>query len=314
MSLPTTMELAEYTLAQQHPITASWASAEERLKLLADEHQLDLDLSTDDQLAAARRERFAPDQPTELFFNVWQRVGPGLHVMLSMRYESGDPARPFVDVSAGTGALADEPNIAAVAALAVRHYGVLRPSYLRWWSSQPAFAVANTEQDKRFLAAPLPELAGQPVPNQLTIRRSDDLNNYDRAAAAYGDIDREHPDHPRQATIESADDLAELQRGGTLFDILLDGDWVGYVAIEPGHKLGLAGYKIAELILTSCARGKGYGSYLTTLVSRALIDHDSAPAAVLIGTIHQRNTGALRAAQQAGRHDIGGWVTRSLTR
>lgn len=313
MTLPTATDLAGYTLAQQHPITTRWTPAEHRVTLLAEEHQLDVDLATDQRLAVARRDRFAPEQPAELLFNIWEQVRPGLYVMLSMRYEDGNPARPFVDVSATTRPLIAESDIAATAQLAVQRYGVLRPLYLRWWTCQQPFSIPGVGHDKRFLAAPIHDLADRSVPGSLTIRPSQDLSNYDRAVAAYQSVDQAHPAHPRQAMIETADELADLQAEGTLFDVLLDGDWAGYIAVETGHKLGLAGYKVAELILTETARGHGFGRYLTTLVSQTLLTRDPLTSAVLIGTIHPQNTGALRAAQRSGRHDVGGWITRPLT-
>lgn len=309
--LPTALDLAEYILADQHPATRRWALPEVRVKLLADEHQVDLDLSTDRTLATARRDRFAPQQPAELFLNSWTAIRPGLHVMLSMRYEMGNPAFPFVEVSAGSRPLNDVCDLRAAAVGAIERYGVLRPRYLRWWSSRPVGSFpCSGSLGKRFLAAPLDGLAGRPVPEQLALEPTRDLRHYDQAAAAYRSIALRHPDHPRQAVIEHAEALTILQRGGTLFDVLLDGCWVGYVAAQPGHTLGLAGYTIAELILTEAARGHGYGGFLTTMLARSLFGYGTS--AILIGTIHERNTGALSGARLAGRHDIGGWVSVPL--
>ncbi|HEY6738618.1 MAG TPA: hypothetical protein VI076_07180 [Actinopolymorphaceae bacterium] len=49
-----------------------------------------------------------------------------------------------------------------------------------------------------------------------------------------------------------------------------------------GETLGMPGYVVRELILTSHGRGRGYGPHLTTLLARALPDDGR----VLIGTIH----------------------------
>jgi len=304
--------MAGYTLAQQHPITASWTSAGQRLHLLAEEHQIDLDLATDHALADPRRQQFGPALPADLFLNSWQTVRPGLDVMLSIRYENGDPGRPFVDVSASTRAITTAADIAATVAAATGRFGELKPRYLRWWTSQPAGAIPDTGPDKRFLAAPILELTIQPVPNQLALRPAADLDHYDQVVAAYQSVDHQHPDHADQATIEPAGDLADLVQAETLYEVILDDQWAGYIAAEPGHKLGLPGYKITELILADHARGQGYGRYLTTLLARALADKTADPEMVLIGTIHHHNTGAIQAARQAGRHDIGGWNTQAL--
>lgn len=311
MSAPTARELATYTLAQQQPITNRWSTRDDRLSLLTVEHQLDIDMVTDRDFARNRRDRFAPGQSVDMFLNSWQEARPGLWVMLSMRYEGGDPGSPFVEASALGRPVTDSTDIAAVAAAALERFGPLRPAYLRWWSPEPVDVITGTSHDKRFLAAPLGGLADQPVPDQLTIVPSADVAHYDDAAEAYASLDRSHPDHPRQARIETRADLGDLARAGLLYDVLVHGRWSGYVAAKAGHKLGLAGFTVAELILTEPARGHGLGRYLTTLLARALLTHGRADL-ILIGTIHHHNTGALSAAHQAGRHDIGGRITYPL--
>jgi hypothetical protein len=304
--------MASYTLAQQHTITRSWAPTDQRLELLAEEHQIDLDLTVDRALADARRHRFGPSHPADLFLNSWQTVRPGLDVMLSMRYENGDPGRPFVDVSVSSRAITEPADISATVAAATDRFGELHPRYLRWWTSLPAGRIPGTGQDKRFLAAPICELTNQSVPDQLSLRPAANLGHYDQAAAAYRSLDRQHPQHAEQASVERADDLADLVRARTLYEVMVDDQWAGYIAAKPGHKFGLPGYKITELILADHARGHDYGRHLTTLLARALARLTSVPGMVLIGTIHHHNVGAIQAARQAGRHDIGGWTTVTI--
>lgn len=311
MPVPTSRELAIYTLAQQQPVTYRWSTQSDRLALLSVEHQLDVDMVTDQEFAGRRRDLFAPDQSIDLFLNSWHVVGPDLGVMFSMRYEGGDPGSPFVEASALSRPVTDPMDIAAVAAVARERFGALRPAYLRWWSPEPVGAITATSQDKRFLAAPLSQLVDQPVSDQLTLEPTADVAHYDEAADAYASLDRLHPAHHRQARIEARADLDDLAWTGLLFDVFVHDRWSGYVAAEAGHKLGLAGFTVAELILTEPARGHGLGRFLTTMLARALLNH-GRPEQILIGTIHHHNTGAVRAARQAGRHDIGGWVTYPL--
>jgi GNAT superfamily N-acetyltransferase len=151
------------------------------------------------------------------------------------------------------------------------------------------------------------------TPVRLSLRVTTDLAHYDDACAAYAAVDRLHPQHRSQAAVEPLDDLEELRRAGTLFDVLLDDEWSGYVAAERGHRLGLDGYKIAELILTEAARGRGHGRYLTSLLARELVTGGSDLRTVIIGTIHNDNLGARHAAQRAGRLDVGGWVRSAFS-
>lgn len=308
MNIPTAQQLAAYTLAQQHPATAGWIRPQERLRLLALEHQLDVRMATDLEFATMRRDRFAPELPSQSLLNAWETIGYHLGVMFSMRWEGGDPDRPFVDACALSRAIGRDGEVELLGRAGLRRFGRLRPRYVRWWSREPAGHYPGTLQDKRFFAAPVGDLVDTDVLTTLGLRKAEDVDHYDAAREAYATVDREHPAHPDQATLEPKDDLEELRRAGTLFDVLLDGDWCGYLGAERGHKLGLDGYKIAELILTENTRGRGLGRYLTTLLARELASRGEQEDTVIIGTIHYDNLGARRAAELAGRRDIGGWV------
>lgn len=305
--VPDALTLARYTISQQHPSSHSWVSTATRLDALAREHDDDVQLAIDRDIAARRRDRFAPDQPVDLMLNRWMVVTPDLSAMLSIRYEGGDPALPFVDASVLSRSVTPA-DLTALATAADHAYGVLRPRYLRLWSCQPAGHFTGTQPDKRFLAAPLHALRANPPPPGLQLRPALDLQHYDHARLAYQAIDRKHPDHARQAQLEARDDLESSRQGGTLFDVLLDRVWSGYVAAEPGGRLGLPGFTVQELVLTEAARGRQLGRHLSTLLAHALPHTDG----VLLGTIHTNNIAARDAALSAGRHDIGGWFDLPL--
>lgn len=303
--VPDAHELAGYFLAAQHPATRRWVDDQVRLELLTEQRADDVLLATDLQIAELRRDRFAPDQPAEALLNRWVTVTDDLAAMLSMRYEGGDPTRPFVDATVLSRPVANE-DLAALTGRVVTAFGTLGPTYLRLWSADSAGHFADTVPDKRFLAAPILDLrAGQqPVPAELSVARAQSLDGYELAQAAYADVDREHSGHPEQAALQDADDLEESMTAGTLFDVMVDGEWAGLLAATPeGETLGLPAYVVQELVLDARFRGRGHGAHLTTLLARALPD----ASRVLLGTIHADNRGALQAAQKAGRVDVGGW-------
>jgi L-amino acid N-acyltransferase YncA len=307
---PTARELAGFSLPAQHPLTRSWVDDELRLELLTKQHELDIELLTDPEIAALRTERFAPGRPIEVMFNQWVEVAADQHVMLSMRYEDGDPAKPFVDASALSRPL-QPGDVRPAASAASKYFGSLKPKYLRLWSSEPAGWIPECLPDKRFLAGPLDVLrrAGTPLPAELTLVRANSLANYERAQAAYDAVDAAHPDHPEQAQLQRRDKLESTVEDGFLFDVMVDGTWAGYIAAQPdGQYLGLPAYTVQDIILAPGSRGRGYGPHLTTLLARALPDDLS----FLIGTIHANNRGAITAAQTAGRTDIGGWLQTPL--
>lgn len=300
--VPDALTLARYTITQQHPLTHNWVSTDTRLDALAREHDDDVQLAIDRDIASRRRDRFAPDQPVEVMLNRWLIATPDLSAMLSIRYEGGDAALPFVDASALSRSVTPA-DLTALAAAADHAYGVLRPHYLRLWSCQPAGHLQGTQPDKRFLAAPLHDLRANPLPQGLQLRPAPDLRHYDDARLAYQAIDRQHPDHARQAQLEARDDLERSRQDGTLFDVLIDDVWSGYLAAEPGGRLGLPGFTVQELVLTEAARGRQLGRHLSTMLAQALPHADG----VLLGTIHTKNIAARDAALSAGRYDIGGW-------
>ena len=226
-----------------------------------------------------------------------------------MRYEGGDPERPFVDASILSRAPASARDLTALADAAIDSYGTLSPHYVRVWDARPAGTFCGTTPDKRFLAAALDELRARILPDGLAAHPTADLRHYDDAVAAYQAVDATHADHPRQAVIETRIALDEARQRGMLFDVRIKGTWSGYVAARPGGRLGLPGYTIQELVLTPTARGHSLGQHLSALLAQALPPAEG----VLIGTIHHDNHSALRSALQAGRIDIGGWYGIPLT-
>ncbi|TDU82299.1 acetyltransferase (GNAT) family protein [Kribbella voronezhensis] len=306
-ALPTARHLAGFSLPAQHPVSREWVDDELRLDLLTEQHELDVELLTDREIAALRTERFAPGRPIELMFNQWVRIAADQQVMLSMRYEGGDPAKPFVDASALSRPL-QPGDVRPAASAASEYFGSLDPKYLRLWSSKPIGSFPGCLPDKRFLAGPLDVLrrAGERVPEELTLVEATSLANYEHAQAAYAAVDAAHPEHSEQAQLQSRDKLESTVEDGLLFDVLVDGTWAGYIAASPeGQNLGLPAYIVQDIILTPDYRGQGYGPHLTTLLARAL--HARNQLTFLLGTIHANNQGALTAALTAGRTDLGGW-------
>lgn len=305
--VPSARDLAGYSLESRHPLTRRWVEDSTHLDLLSEWHELDVQLATDLGIAATRAERFAPGHSAEAVLNRWVRVAEGLHAMVSMRYEGGDPHKPFVDATPLSRPLRAD-DLSPLARAAERTYGPLNPRYLRLWSAAPPGSFAGSDPDKRFLAAPIRSLRegfGQRQPVELAISPARTLDGYDRARQAYAAVDIAHPEHPEQAALQDREDLQQSMSDGTLFDVTVAGAWAGYVAAtDHSDSLGLPARVVQEIILTPEFRGRGYGAHLSTLLARALPDQPP----LLVGTIHAANLGALHAAERAGRVDVGGWI------
>lgn len=190
---PTT--LAECLLHQQHPATSTWSTRSARRAELAHDVVDDINMLTDLDFAAWRRDRFAPEHPVEVTLNRWIRVSDDRHAMLSMRYEGGDPLLPFVEVTTLTRGVESTRDLGALAAAADTAYGVLAPRYVRIWSSHPAGYFPATLPDERYLAAPLSTLRLTSLAHGLAAQTSTDLSHYDQARLAYQAVDARHPHH-----------------------------------------------------------------------------------------------------------------------
>ncbi len=310
--LPSPQQLAAVTLAMQSPLLDSWHPAAGRLPLLAAEHEGDLELATSAEFAQMRYERFAiPGASVDDYLNRWQPVTGDLTALLSIRFEGGDRDKPFVDLS-GTSRPWVESDLPALARATLEVFRLFRPRYLRLMSGAAVDAVPGLGRDRRFLAAPLAELAAErAVPPELTLDKTTDDRHLAQAEAAYAALDAQHPAHAEQAGVIGTEDLAECLEAGLMYDVTVNGTWAGYAGVLPGQKLGLEVYTVQELLLTPEFRGRGYGPHLTTLLARTLLE-TREPGRVLLGTIHADNAGAYPAALRAGRRDVGGWVQLPL--
>ncbi|GAA0952072.1 hypothetical protein GCM10009554_54600 [Kribbella koreensis] len=308
--IPDPWELAAYTLERQHPLTRRWVDDETRLGLLAELHAgVDILLATDRSIAESRVERMAPGTPVDAMLNHWVAVADDLSAMLSMRFEGLDITKPFVDATPMSRPL--EPrDLPALAAAAQDLYGIHHPRYVRLWSAEPVDAFPGALRDRRQYAALIKDLQPRNVPPGLVLTTATNVDHYEEAQRAYDAVDQAHPEHPTQAHLQSKESLQESVEAGRLFDVTVDGTWAGYVGAltDSEEALALPAYVVEELILTPAFRGKGLGTHLSTLMAQSL----PPTHPILIGTIHANNTGAITAATQAGRQNIGGWLLQPL--
>jgi GNAT superfamily N-acetyltransferase len=297
----------------QSPVLDDWLPPAERLSRLAAAHEDDRNMATDMRMAEFRAKYFGfagLDAPA--YLDRWCPVSADLNAWLSLRFEGRVRSLPFVELS-GSSRPWTPADLPALGQVAREVYVAFAPRYLRLLSGQAAGSVRGLAHDRRFLAAPLRDLAAVRtlIPAELTLRLTDDDRHLAQAEAAYAALNAQHPAHTGQAGILSAEDLAECVRARLMYDVLVGETWAGYAGVLPDEKLGLEVYTVQELLLTPGARGRGYGPHLTTLLARALLA-DAEQGRVLFGTIHADNAGAYPAALRAGRLDVGGWAQLPL--
>ncbi|MGQ0575137.1 MAG: hypothetical protein ACT4RN_13165, partial [Pseudonocardia sp.] len=202
-SVPTARELAAYALAVQHPLTRTWTDDATRLDLLEREHDLDIRLAVDLDLAAQRAE-LVPGMAPSLLLNRWTAVTDDLAAMLSIRFEGGDGGLPFVDATPVSRPVR-AGDVAVLTRAAAAVYGPLRPRYLRLWSAEPHGAVPGSGPDGRSiggLLATLRDPARVPPPG-LRLRRASSAAHHDAARVADAAVDAAQPGPRAPATGES---------------------------------------------------------------------------------------------------------------
>ncbi len=248
-------------------------------------------------------------EPPASYLDRWLPLATGGHVLAGPRYLGRDPDLPFVGVSAADRVLVPDDR-EALGALAREHFAPFAPGFVMLTTADPAGAWPDATSELRQVVGLLGELRRRAqAPAELGVAACTDVSCYDAYAAIHAaDVARD-PDQARRVRVESRADLQELAVQGLVFDVVVDGEWAGIVAAEPGTKGGVRGAVVIELLLDHRYRGRGYGAHLSTLLARSLPMPDDE---CLIGSIHHQNLPALRSALAAGRIDVGGEVAIPL--
>ena len=242
----------------------------------------------------------------ELYLDRWLRAAPDLWVQAGPRYRSRDPEMPFVGI-AGSSRPITEHDLLALRELAEREFPAFAPLYVVFWSAGPARGWAGTDADSRLVAGRLGALRAREVPAQLSTRSLTDVPSaqYERYVEMHARHAAANPSHLLHTRASSREDLLASAGAGMLWDVEVDGTWAGMVAGRDDVASGMRGATVVELILDPSFTGRGYGEHLSVLLARGVPQPDEQ---FLFGTIHADNLRAYRAAQRAGREDVGGEV------
>ena len=257
-----------------------------------------------------RRHQPQSGAPAERYLDRWLQAGDDLWVQAGPRYRSRDPDTPFVGIVGGSRpfAPADLPGLRG---LAEREFAEFAPLYVLIWTADPARSWPGTGVDARLLAGRLGDLRARPIPEEITARllKSMSAAGYERYTQMHAAHAWRNPDHLRHTRPNSHEDLSAIARDGTLIAVDVDGECAGVVAARLDVASGMHGVTVSELILDPAFTGRRYGRHLSALIARAVPQPNER---FLFGTIHADNLPAYRAAQAAGREDVGGEVTVPL--
>ncbi len=228
--------------------------------------------------------------------------------MAGPRYLGRDPDLPFVGVSASDRPLTSADQYRLVA-LAREAFAAFEPGFVLVTTADPVGAWPDTRPKMRQVVGLLRDLRRRDTPRELTTAPRTDTAFYDHYREIHAVHVAQEPAHARHARCEDRDELADLARQGMVFDVQVNGTWVGVVAAEPDARRGIRGVTVVELLLDHKYRGRGYGQHLSTLLAQAVRLPDEE---CLMGTIHVENVAAYRSALRAGRVDVGGEIVIPL--
>lgn len=304
--LPPLSVLVDAADSGLHPWVRDNVSPAVRRSALAEELGFWLDTAAQDLDYARAYARAAPQSgaPASAYLDRWLTLDSGGHVLAGPRYWGRDPDLPFMGVSGSDRPLLLEDR-GGLVRIAKASFAAFRPGFVIVWSAAAPAEWPGTRPEMRQVVGKLHDLRQRPTPPELSTTPRRDTAFYDRYQQIHEQHVAEHPAHARHARLETRADLAELADQGLLHDVLVDEEWAGIVAAEPGSKHGVRGATVVELLLDPLRRRRGYGRHLSVLLARALPlpDHQC-----LLGTIHADNTPAYRAALAAGRVDVGGEI------
>ncbi|MDR6221446.1 GNAT family protein [Deinococcus soli (ex Cha et al. 2016)] len=311
---PSVQDLAaQHKLAQIGDPIRSWLPEAQLYQALLNELSEDVERVTNDEMAAEFAS-YCPvsgtQDPTD-YKNRWG-MQAGQQVLSGIRFKALDLNQPFVTV-VSTERLPNSLTELTQLSDALRvSWAMFSPKYTRFFipSYSPLFnqpLSPDFEWEKLFLAAPIQALRERPlnpdVPVELAIPA--DLSLYRTYVQEYAALLASNPEHQEYAQPESEEDLLYYLEEGTLYEVRINGQLAGVVAVTPSQEQGLQGFLVIEMFLYAAYRGQGYAQ----TVQRLLVDRLAAQDTdVLYGTIHARNTPAVQAAKRSGRQVVGGYL------
>lgn len=304
----TESRLLAYARHRVHPQVSAWLGDEAVERNLVEELESDRERLSSDLLAAEFQHYCPVDGArTEDYKNRLLAVG-GLELLVGIRFLSGDLTRPFVDVLYTSEPTLTPKQLDGVQNTVRAEYAVFRPERTRFYcpSQGPRYSAVG---DKRLLAAPLGVMVSRADADpRVTLRRAESLAFYSRYTAVYDELYAERPELREVVRVESEDDLQEYFEAGHLFEIFVGDAWAGVTAVYKDVSAGVGGFCVAEVVLAGAFRGKGLGKAVQGGLAGGLLEGGARPDELLFGTIGEINLPARRAAERAGRTDVGGHV------
>ena len=304
--------LLGYAQHRVHPQVRTWLGDEAVERNLSEEFEGDLERIYSDTLAAEFQHYCPVDgAETDDYKNRLLTVG-GLELLTGVRFLGLDIKKPFVDVMYMSEPALTPEQLGRVQNAVRAEYAVFRPERTRFYcpSQGPRYSAAG---DKRLLVAPLEVMVSSTeADTRVTLQQAESLAFYSQYTAVYNELYKERPELREVVRVESEDDMRSYLEAGNLFEIFVGDVWAGVAAVYKDINAGVGGFCVGEVVMAGAFRGKGLGSAVHGGLVRGLLGGGARPDELLFGTVGEINLPARRAAERAGRIDVGGHVWVSL--
>lgn len=292
------------------PVVHEWMPTEHIRKLLRREWERNIQLIDDTAHAKFFREnRPVAGTTADDYRHRCLELGGGRSALVGIRFRRFDPGDIYVDILHRNFPLDSPLQVRELAREVLPHYEVFQPRTIRVYDGVEMFGGDDTSAFAhghfRYYAAPVQALKQLSTPEhfgEIALERISDIGFYDTYREMYARLHSEHP-HLHIVPVESQETMENCMTKGQLYKIIIEGQFAGVIGALPHEERFLSGYIIAEEILDSPFRRRGFAA---ALQRRLLEELDESDFSVLFGHISPLNTASLRTAAKVGRRDVGG--------
>jgi RimJ/RimL family protein N-acetyltransferase len=224
-----------------------------------------------------------------------QEYGNGEHIIWGIHFEGRNIFRPYVSVFAST----FDPAECAVelAAVAAKEFKVFTPGRIAFFG-RPGLRF---EVDTTCYATSVGTARTALLPDnyrRVQVHRLADIAFYAEYEEFYSQVYTISPEHP--SSKETRESLQRAVDEETMFRIIVDNEYAGFLGLHRSTDRYLNGYYVIEEILAPKFRGQK----LAASVQRHVIEQLADRSALYFGHIDQRNIASWRAALSVGRQPI----------
>ena len=175
-----------------------------------------------------------------------------------------------------------------------------------WQLREPALAgVWNL--DKTLVCGTIGEVAKTTFTSEVSLRKPCDESYLARYNQAFDALLSERPFLANLLAREDEASFQESAEDGLLFEVMVDNQWAGLIAVEKDELWGQTGFLIREEILAAWTRGRGLGPQLQSALALELLKSNES-STLLHGTIHADNSPSLKTALRSSRKAIARYV------